>query len=73
MTSGRCDYIIGKGRVQSSAPCSRPFAPPARTTGSWPPSAPWGHNEYNTNAIAAASLYMLDGYRAGMDRGKSKD
>lgn len=38
-----------------------------------PKGEPCGHNWYNTNAIASASLYMLDGYRSGLGHQRSKD
>ena len=38
-----------------------------------PKGKPCGHNWYNTNAIAAASLYMLDGYRSQTSREEPRD
>ena len=38
-----------------------------------PKGEPCGHNWYNTNAVAAASLYMLDGYRARLNGRNVRD
>lgn len=38
-----------------------------------PKGEPCGHNWYNTNAVAAASLYMLEEYREGLKRADGRE